>query len=385
MSLDCALIRDGMPAGVERSDPSRLCASPAPRLPGVAGECPRGDARANRGRACGGSRSRGCRRWPRRASGIGAWQSASRPKWREACAGPAGHTARWPSHNAFQRLRSGVIEARESSSRLNVAYRATCRPDRPHLQPAGQCTDYRRGRDPGLLLLHRQCPPEERKRIDMALNVLRLIVFTCTRPLGGHDGAPPRPCSQPHASSLGQRAAGYLGRLLRRHLASIRPSVPGRYRVPARRTRRRASQEAFRAASVSALPRQVASARASFLRAFAARLPSARRTCSNPGRQAGLPQHDGRLRLRQVPSREDLRRGVSTGARRPPRHTPHDLRHTWASLHMARGMPLPWIREQCGWTMAKLASRRSRVDLPTRSRRWTAPRRSRALVRLGGA
>jgi integrase len=39
----------------------------------------------------------------------------------------------------------------------------------------------------------------------------------------------------------------------------------------------------------------------------------------------------------------------------PKRHyTPHGLRHTWASLHMARGTPLKWIQEQGGWTTAKL-------------------------------
>jgi integrase len=34
--------------------------------------------------------------------------------------------------------------------------------------------------------------------------------------------------------------------------------------------------------------------------------------------------------------------------------TPHSLRHTWASLHMARGTPLKWIQAQGGWTTAKL-------------------------------
>jgi integrase len=35
-------------------------------------------------------------------------------------------------------------------------------------------------------------------------------------------------------------------------------------------------------------------------------------------------------------------------------YTPHGLRHTWASLHMARSTPLKWIQEQGGWTTAKL-------------------------------
>ena len=36
------------------------------------------------------------------------------------------------------------------------------------------------------------------------------------------------------------------------------------------------------------------------------------------------------------------------------RYSPHCLRHTWASLHMARGTPLKWVQEQGGWTTAKL-------------------------------
>ena len=37
-----------------------------------------------------------------------------------------------------------------------------------------------------------------------------------------------------------------------------------------------------------------------------------------------------------------------------PRVTPHVLRHTWASLHVARGTPLKWIQERGGWTTAKM-------------------------------
>ena len=36
------------------------------------------------------------------------------------------------------------------------------------------------------------------------------------------------------------------------------------------------------------------------------------------------------------------------------RFSPHGLRHTWASLHMARGTPLKWIQTQGGWTTAKV-------------------------------
>jgi hypothetical protein len=69
--------------------------------------------------------------------------------------GQQGHTTRWPSHNAFQRLRSGVVEAAGSSSRSKVDYRATC----PLGPPPSTAWRYRRGRDLGLLLpLHRQCP-----------------------------------------------------------------------------------------------------------------------------------------------------------------------------------------------------------------------------------
>jgi integrase len=35
-------------------------------------------------------------------------------------------------------------------------------------------------------------------------------------------------------------------------------------------------------------------------------------------------------------------------------YSPHSLRHTWTSLHMARGTPLKWIQDQGGWTTAKL-------------------------------
>jgi integrase len=35
-------------------------------------------------------------------------------------------------------------------------------------------------------------------------------------------------------------------------------------------------------------------------------------------------------------------------------YTPHCLRHTWASLHLARGTPIKWIQQQGGWTTAKV-------------------------------
>ncbi len=59
------------------------------------------------------------------------------------------------------------------------------------------------------------------------------------------------------------------------------------------------------------------------------------------------------------------------------RHTPHDLRHTWASLHMARGTPLKWIQAQGGWTTAKLLLDTYGHFMPTESHgfadRITAP------------
>ena len=36
------------------------------------------------------------------------------------------------------------------------------------------------------------------------------------------------------------------------------------------------------------------------------------------------------------------------------RVTPHTLRHTWASLHLARGTPIEWVRRMGGWSSAKM-------------------------------
>ena len=36
------------------------------------------------------------------------------------------------------------------------------------------------------------------------------------------------------------------------------------------------------------------------------------------------------------------------------RVTPHSLRHTWATLHLARGTPIEWVREMGGWSSAKM-------------------------------
>ncbi len=34
--------------------------------------------------------------------------------------------------------------------------------------------------------------------------------------------------------------------------------------------------------------------------------------------------------------------------------TPHSLRHTWATLHLARGTPIEWVRQMGGWSSAKM-------------------------------
>ena len=34
--------------------------------------------------------------------------------------------------------------------------------------------------------------------------------------------------------------------------------------------------------------------------------------------------------------------------------TPHALRHTWASLHLAHGTPIKWIQHQGGWASAQM-------------------------------
>jgi len=34
--------------------------------------------------------------------------------------------------------------------------------------------------------------------------------------------------------------------------------------------------------------------------------------------------------------------------------TPHALRHTWASLHLAAGTPVHWVQKQGGWASAKM-------------------------------
>lgn len=47
---------------------------------------------------------------------------------------------------------------------------------------------------------------------------------------------------------------------------------------------------------------------------------------------------------------------VALVAGRARRFTPHGLRHTFASPHMARGTPLLWIQQQGGWASARCCS-----------------------------
>ena len=48
--------------------------------------------------------------------------------------------------------------------------------------------------------------------------------------------------------------------------------------------------------------------------------------------------------------------------------SPHGLRHTWASLHMARSTPLKWHQGQGGWTTAKVLLDTYGHYMPTESR-----------------
>ncbi len=52
--------------------------------------------------------------------------------------------------------------------------------------------------------------------------------------------------------------------------------------------------------------------------------------------------------------RRAYRRAVEKAFGLGRRFTPHGLRHSFASLHMARGTPLKWIQAQGGWASAKV-------------------------------
>ena len=64
-------------------------------------------------------------------------------------------------------------------------------------------------------------------------------------------------------------------------------------------------------------------------------------------------------------------RGTVFDVRGERRFSPHGLRHTWASLHMARGTPLKWIQEQGGWTTANVLLDTYDHFMPTESRGFT--------------
>ena len=47
--------------------------------------------------------------------------------------------------------------------------------------------------------------------------------------------------------------------------------------------------------------------------------------------------------------------------------TPHSLRHTWASLHLAEGNPIKWVQAQGGWQNASLLLDLYGHYMPTKS------------------
>jgi len=67
-----------------------------------------------------------------------------------------------------------------------------------------------------------------------------------------------------------------------------------------------------------------------------------------------FPSREGTL-LDPNNFRDRVFRRVVRQAFGPHRHfTPHGLRHTFASLHLARGTPIKWIQSRGGWASAKL-------------------------------
>ena len=65
-----------------------------------------------------------------------------------------------------------------------------------------------------------------------------------------------------------------------------------------------------------------------------------------PGRKTSL----GEAVFRGRSGRADTSRPLGRGRR----FTPHGLRHTFASIHLARGTNLKWIQAQGGWASAKV-------------------------------
>ena len=67
-----------------------------------------------------------------------------------------------------------------------------------------------------------------------------------------------------------------------------------------------------------------------------------------------FPSRDGTL-LDPNNLRDRVFRRIVREALGPHRRfTPHGLRHTFASLHLARGTPIEWIQSRGGWASAKL-------------------------------
>jgi len=67
-----------------------------------------------------------------------------------------------------------------------------------------------------------------------------------------------------------------------------------------------------------------------------------------------FPSRDGTL-LDPNNFRDRVFRRIVREALGPHRRfTPHGLRHTFATLHLARGTPIKWVRVQGGWASAKL-------------------------------
>ena len=52
--------------------------------------------------------------------------------------------------------------------------------------------------------------------------------------------------------------------------------------------------------------------------------------------------------------RREFRKLVTAAFGLTRKLTPHALRHTWASLHLARGSNLKWVQETGGWSSAKM-------------------------------